>query len=71
MSPSIIGKNYVFVSSFIINVVRASELCLYGGLRFTGFAKQQSLDSLFLFFGLNSQLLVLLSSPILFMPCRL
>jgi hypothetical protein len=43
MSPSIIGKNYVFVSSFIINVVRALdralELHLYGALRFKGFAK--------------------------------
>jgi hypothetical protein len=39
MSPSIVSKNYVFVSSFIINVVRALELCLYGALRFKGFAK--------------------------------
>jgi hypothetical protein len=43
MSPSIIGKNYVFVSSFIINVVRDLELHLYGALRFKAFAKQQPL----------------------------
>jgi hypothetical protein len=44
MSPSIINNNYLFLSSFTINGIRSSKLCLDGALRFKGFAKQQPLD---------------------------